>query len=157
MPAFSYVVRRTAEPLWPDIAGDVVRASDERYDEARRAWNLAVDQRPAAVAFPETAEHVAALVEYARDHGLRVAPQGTGHGAAPVEPLDGAILLKTSRMRRVEVYAAARCARVEAGAEWRDVTVPAGEQGLAALAGSSANVGVVGYTLGGGIGWLARR
>jgi FAD/FMN-containing dehydrogenase len=157
MPAFSYVVRRTAEPLWPDIAGDVVRASDERYDEARRAWNLAADQRPAAVVFPTSAADVVRAVRFARSQRMRIAPQGTGHGAAPVEPLDGAILLKTSRMRRVEVYAAARCARVEAGAEWRDVTVPAGEQGLAALAGSSANVGVVGYTLGGGIGWLARR
>jgi FAD/FMN-containing dehydrogenase len=47
--------------------------------------------------------------------------------------------------------------RAEAGAVWQDVTVPAGEHGLAALAGTSPNVGVTGYTLGGGMGWLARR
>ena len=67
------------------------------------------------------------------------------------------MLLKTSRMRRVIIDPATRTARAEAGAEWQDVTVPAAEHGLAALAGSSANVGVAGYTLGGGIGWLARR
>jgi hypothetical protein len=60
-------------------------------------------------------------------------------------------------MRRVEIHPETRIARAEAGAEWQDVTVPAAEHGLAALAGTSANVGVTGYTLGGGIGWLARR
>ena len=39
---------------------------------------------------------------------------------------------------------------------WEEVTAPAGEHGLIALHGSSPNVGVVGYSLGGGIGWLAR-
>jgi hypothetical protein len=67
------------------------------------------------------------------------------------------MLLKTTRMRRVEIYPASRTARAEAGAEWQDVTIPAAEHGLAALAGSSPDVGVVGYTLGGGMGWLARR
>jgi FAD/FMN-containing dehydrogenase len=60
-------------------------------------------------------------------------------------------------MRRVEIHLATRIARAEAGAEWQDVTVPAAEHDLAALAGSSPNVGVTGCTLGGGIGWLARR
>jgi hypothetical protein len=89
--------------------------------------------------------------------GIRIAPQGTGHGAEPLEPLDGAMLLRTSRMRSVWIDPAARTARAEAGALWQDVTVPAGEHGLAALAGSSPDVGVTGYTLGGGMGWLARR
>jgi FAD/FMN-containing dehydrogenase len=130
---------------------------DPGYHEARRAWNLTVDQRPTAVAVARTAKDVVEAVRLARSRGLRIAPQGTGHGAAPLEPLDGVLLLKTSRMRRVQVDPAAGTARVEAGAVWQDVTVPAAEHGLAALAGSSPNVGVTGYTLGGGIGWLARR
>jgi FAD/FMN-containing dehydrogenase len=64
------------------------------------------------------------------------------------------MLLKTSRMRRVDVHPAIRMARAEGGAQWEDVSVPAGEYGLAALEGSSPNVGVTGYTLGGGMGWL---
>jgi len=48
-------------------------------------------------------------------------------------------------------------ARVEAGALWADVTAPASELGLAPLAGSSPDVGVVGYTVGGGLSWLCRR
>ena len=116
-----------------------------------------MDQRPAVVVAAGSAADVAQAVRYARAHRMRIAPQGTGHGAEPLEPLDGAMLLRTTRMRRVRIDPATRTARAEAGAVWQDVTVPAGQQGLAALAGSSPNVGVTGYTLGGGLGWLARR
>src|SRR3954447_446305 len=136
---------------------DVVTPADERWDEARRAWNLAVDQRPAAVAFPERAEHVAALVRFAREQGLRVAPQGTGHNAAPMGPLDGTLLVKTERMRELSVDPSARTARAGAGVLWAEVTNAAAEHGLAALAGSSPDVGVVGYTLGGGVSFMARK
>jgi FAD/FMN-containing dehydrogenase len=135
----------------------IVTPGDVTWDEAREAWNLAVDQQPAAVAFPESASHVAALVEFARYHGLNVAPQGTGHGAGAIESLDDTLLVKTERMRDVTVDPVTRIARVGAGALWMDVTAPASEHGLAALAGSSPDVGVVGYTLGGGLSWMARR
>ena len=135
----------------------VVTPADPDWDDARRAWNLAVDQRPVLVALPETAEHVTAAVRFASENGLRVAVQGTGHGAAARGPLDGSLLLNTARMRAVSVDPDARSARVEAGALWMDVVPVAAAHGLAALHGSAADVGVVGYTLGGGIGWLARR
>jgi FAD/FMN-containing dehydrogenase len=60
-------------------------------------------------------------------------------------------------MRAVEVDPDARRVRVQAGAVWGDVAAPASEHGLAALAGSSHDVGVVGYALGGGLSWLARE
>jgi FAD/FMN-containing dehydrogenase len=135
----------------------LVTPADAGWDDARRAWNLSVDQRPDAVALPESAEQVAAAVRHARDAGLRVAVQGTGHGAAPRRHLEGTLLIDTSRMRGASVDPATRTARVEAGAQWRDVGALAAEHGLAALHGSAPDVGVVGYTLGGGVGWLARR
>ena len=148
---------RDLEALRAAIAGQVFVLGEAGYDQARQAWNLAVDQRPAVVAEAGSAADVAQAVRYARAHGIRIAPQGTGHGAGPLEPLDGAMLLRMTRMRTVHIDPAARTARAEAGAVWQDVTVPAAQHGLAALAGSSATVGVTGYTLGGGLGWLARR
>jgi FAD/FMN-containing dehydrogenase len=139
------------------LAGKTELAGDSGWDAARQAWNLSVDQRPVAVVFPEAAEDVVAVVEVAGAHGLRVAAQGTGHSAGPMGPLEGTILVKTSRMRGVEIDAQANRARVQAGTLWGEVTPAAAEHGLAALAGSAKDVGVVGYTLGGGIGWLARR
>jgi hypothetical protein len=139
------------------IDGDVVAPDDYAWDEVRQGWNLSVDQRPAAVALPECPEDVVAIVAFARENGLRVAPQGTGHGAAALDSLEDTILLKTERMRHVTIDPDTRIARVEAGAIWIQVVEAAAEYGLAALAGSSPDVGVVGYTLGGGLSWLARK
>jgi hypothetical protein len=150
----------TTEELDRSIAlldGKIVLPEQARFEEARRGWNLAVDQRPAAIALPETAADVAAVVDLARAFGLRVAPQGTGHNAAPLGNLDDTVLLKTERMRKVEIDPARRIARVEAGVVWLEVVEAAAEHGLAALAGSSPDVGVVGYTLGGGLSWLGRK
>ena len=145
------------QALRASIIGDVFVPGEHGYDHARQAWNLFADQQPAAVVFAESAADVARAVKFAAAQGMRIAPQGTGHGSPSLEPLEDAILLKTARMRRVEIDPATRTARAEAGAQWQDVTVPAGEHGLAALAGTSPDVGVTGYTLGGGLGWLARR
>jgi FAD/FMN-containing dehydrogenase len=135
----------------------VVLPHDPHWDEARVAWNLAVDQQPAAVALPESAADVMAVVRWARSRGLRVAPQGTGHNAAAMGSLAHTVLVKTEKMRGVEIEAERRIARVEAGVVWAEVSEAAAEHGLAALAGSSPDVGVVVYSLGGGISWLARR
>jgi UDP-N-acetylenolpyruvoylglucosamine reductase len=135
----------------------LVLPHDPAWNEARVAWNLAVDQQPAAVALPESAEDIVAVVRWARSRGLRVAPQGTGHSAAAMGSLAHTVLVKTERMRGVEIDPESRTARVEAGVLWAEVSEAAAEHGLAALAGSSPDVGVVGYSLGGGISWLARR
>ena len=144
-------------PLEIVLDGDAYAPGDTGWDEARLAWNLSVDQHPAAVVFPESAADVAATVAFAREHGLRVAPQGTGHGAGAMGDLSDSILLKTERMRGVTVDPDRRIARVEAGSIWIEVVEAAAEHGLAALAGSSPDVGVVGYTLGGGLSWLAHK
>jgi hypothetical protein len=137
--------------------GKIVLSDHGRWDEARRAWNLAVDQQPAAVALPESAADVVAIVELARGFGLRVAPQATGHNATPLGPLDDTVLVKTERMRTVEIDPARRIARVGAGVLSLEVVEAAARHGLAALTGSSPDVGVVGYTLGGGVSFLGRR
>ena len=145
------------EPLRARVAGSVSVPGDADWDEARLAWNLAVDQRPAAVVQAESADDVVAAVAFARDHGLQVAAQGTGHGASALGSVEDTILIKTHRMRGVSIDPVARIARAEAGVIWMEVTAAAAEHGLAALAGSSPDVGVVGYTLGGGMGWLGRK
>jgi FAD/FMN-containing dehydrogenase len=135
----------------------LVLPHDPAWNHARLAWNLAVDQQPAAVALPESAADIVAVVRWARSRGLRVAPQGTGHNAAAMGSLGHTVLVKTERMRGVEIDPKTRTARVEAGVLWAEVSEAAADHGLAALAGSSPDVGVVGYSLGGGISWLARR
>jgi hypothetical protein len=154
---------RADAPLDPSVlrarlAGALVLPGDDHWDAARSAWNLAVDQHPDMVALPETAADVAVVVSFAAEAGLRVAMQGTGHGAgARGGELAGTILLKMERMRGLEIDPVRRTARAEAGVLSAEVAEAAGEHGLAMLAGSSPDVGVVGYTLGGGLSWLGRR
>jgi FAD/FMN-containing dehydrogenase len=144
-------------PLRSAVAGDVTGAGDDGYGAARGAWNLVADQRPAAVVHAAGDDDVAAVVRFAAEHGLKVAPQATGHGAVALPPLGDAILLRTDRMTGMSVDASARTARVAPGARWGPVADAAGEHGLVGLGGSSPTVGVTGYTLGGGLGWLARE
>lgn len=144
------------DTLRSQFTGNLHAPGDAGYDDARMAWNLVADQRPVLVAEPRTAADVAAVVRFARQERLRVAPQGTGHNATARAGVDESILLNTRLMRGVEIDFERRSARVEAGALCADLTAPASELGLAALAGSSPDVGLVGYTLGGGMGWLAR-
>jgi len=142
-----------------DSDGDirVVRPGGPDWEEARRAWNLAVDQQPEAIVVADSARAMVDGVDYARDNGLRVAVQGTGHGAAPLGPLDGTLLLRTDRLRSVEIDADARIARVHAGTLWAEVVEAAARHGLAPLSGSAADVGAVGYTLGGGLSFVGRK
>jgi FAD/FMN-containing dehydrogenase len=146
-----------ARELAARIDGAVIVAGDGDWDEARRAWNLALDQRPAAVAIPESAGDVAEIVAYAAEAGLRVSPQGTGHGGAALGSLDDTILVKLHRLRALAVDPESMTARASAGTIWIEVVEEAARHGLAALAGSSPDVGVVGYTLGGGLSWLGRK
>ena len=139
------------------LAGDVVLPGDETWDASRQAWNLAVDQRPAAVVYPASADDVATTVRFAAEHGLRVAFNAGGHNAGPIDWSRGTLLLKTERMREIEIDATARRVRVEAGALAKPLAVAAGEHGLAYLAGTSPDVGVLGYALGGGLSWMVRK
>ncbi|URM98674.1 FAD-binding oxidoreductase [Actinomadura madurae] len=98
---------------------------------------------------------VRAAVLASRELGVPLTVQATGHGT--VVPPDEGLLLKTSRMSRVLVDPSRRVARAGAGARWSDVIAAAAPLGLSPLSGSHASVGVTGFTLGGGVGWLSRR
>jgi FAD/FMN-containing dehydrogenase len=140
-----------------EISGPVATPEDADWDQARAAWNLAAEQWPAAVAFAESADDVAAAVRFAGDNDLRVTAQGSGHGALSLQSLEETILIKTERMRGVEVDPESGTARAEAGVLSLELAEAAAAEGLASLPGTSPDVCVTGYTLGGGLSWLARR
>jgi FAD/FMN-containing dehydrogenase len=139
------------------LEGDVSFPGEPGWDAARRAWNLSADLHPAAVVELAHVDDLQQLVRSAAAHDLRVALQATGHGAATLTDLDRTVLARTGRLDRVVVDPVRRRARVGAGVLARDLAAAAARHGLAFLAGSSPDVGVVGYTLGGGVGWLGRR
>ncbi|MFO7322250.1 MAG: FAD-binding oxidoreductase [Chloroflexota bacterium] len=145
----------TGSKLKQQVSGDVFAPGDAQYDQARRGWNLSVDHYPALVLVANDARDVAAGVRFAREAGLGVAVQTTGHGVQ--RPADDSLLIVMSRLNGATVDPEARTARVEGGAVWQSVLEKSTPHALAPLLGSSPHVGVVGYTLNGGLGWLARR
>ena len=139
------------------IAGTVAEPGDAEWRDATQAFNLAFRQQPALVALPDDADDVVAIIRFAAENGMQVAPQRTGHNAEPLGDMDGVILVRTDLLRGVEIDAARRVARVGAGCKWEEVVPLASELGLAALHGSTGDVSVAGYSLGGGVGWYARK
>ena len=139
------------------IDGRIATPDDGDWEQARQAWNLAADPHPTAVAYVDSADDVAKVIRFCADNDLRVLGQSTGHGAVAVGSLDDTVVIKTERLRGIEIDADASRARVEAGVLALELGEAAGEHGMCSLPGSSPDVGVTGYTLGGGLSWLARR
>ena len=146
-----------ARALRRRLKGAVLEPGAQGWDAATQAYNLTCVQAPALTVVPSDVRDVIEVVDFARENGLQVAPQRTGHNAEPLGALDDVILLKTDALQGVEIDAERRSARVRSGAKWGDVVPAASELGLAALHGSTPDVSVTGYALGGGVGWYARK
>jgi FAD/FMN-containing dehydrogenase len=151
----SDTVEAAARLLRRTLHGPLHRPGNADYDALRRPLSPALDPRPALVVAAYAAADVRAAVVAAREYGLPFAVQGTGHGTHVA--CDGGVLVRTGAMATVLVDPDRRVAHVGAGARWADVLTAAAPFGLAPLSGSDRTVGVAGYTLGGGLGWLARK
>jgi hypothetical protein len=143
--------------LGGQIKRDLVLPGDEAWDTARQSWNLAVDQRPVAIVYPESADDVVTIVKMARERGLRIAFNAGGHNAGTIDWSRDTLLVKWDRMRGIQIDANARHARIEPGTLSKPLAMAAGEHGLAYLSGTSPDVGVFGYALGGGMSWMIRK
>ncbi len=137
------------------IRGSVHGPGEPTYDAARRSWNLNADHRPALVVRARTVTDVQRAVRHAAAAGLGVGVMATGHGTGTA--VSDGVLVNTADLGGFRIDPAARTARVAAGERWAGLVAAAAPYGLAGLTGSSPAVGIVGYTLGGGFGWLGRR
>jgi FAD/FMN-containing dehydrogenase len=137
------------------FVGGIHLPGSPAYEELRRPMDPALDPRPVAVAEALDESDVARAIATAREHGLPLAVQATGHGTH-VAP-DAGMVLNTGRMSSVLVDPDRRVAVVGPGARWGAVVRAAAQFGLAPVSGSSPDVGVAGFTLGGGVGWLSRK
>lgn len=134
----------------------ILKPTDPGYEKAVFAFDLA-PLAPAAACVATSVAEVQDAIRWARENGLKVATQATGHRAVALPSLEGALLLKPMIDEQPVIDAGERFARVGAGSTWKPVVAAAAEAGLTAMHGSSATVGVVGYTLGGGLSFYSRQ
>ncbi|WP_017792649.1 FAD-binding oxidoreductase [Leucobacter salsicius] len=144
----------TADALRSHASGEVFAPPDPGFAEAHAGFNLAEQHQPDLVLRATNEADVAAAVKLGATSGLPVRAQATGHGIGI--PMPRGILVSTAGMRSVHINPARRTATVGAGTQWHEVINAAAQHGLAPLSGSSPTVGIVGYTLGGGMGPMAR-
>ncbi|MYV55862.1 FAD-binding oxidoreductase [Streptomyces sp. SID3212] len=141
---------RDIRTLTIDVAGPVLLPGDDGYAEEATGFNRVVTHRPAVIVGAADAADVLSAVRFAGRYGRPVAVLSTGHGPTGDVPED-AVMITTRRMTGLSIDAGERTVRVEAGVRWQQVVTEAAVHGLAPLVGSAADVGVVGYTLGGGL------
>lgn len=135
-----------------DTECPVFLPSEPFFDRYTEAWHS--QQEPEAVAVPRTLAQLLAIVQFANaNHNVQLTVLNTGHG---VSSHAGGILVNLSHMKYLNVLSD-QTALIEPGVRWQEVIDACRSMGSFPLAGSSLKVGCIGYTLGGGIGWLLRH
>jgi hypothetical protein len=137
--------------------GQLIGPEDAEYAEARKVYNAMIDRRPALVARCTSADDVAQVVAFARNHDLDLAVRGGGHNGAGLGTCDDGVVIDLSPLKEVQVDPQARTVRVGGGCTWGEVDQATNEHGLATPSGIISTTGVGGLTLGGGLGHLTRK
>ncbi len=139
------------------LRGELITPDDAGYDRARAVYNAMIDRRPAAIARVRDAADVVECVRYARAQGLEIAIRGGGHNAGGLGVWDEALVIDLASLRSTTVDPVNHTVRADAGCTWADVDHATVAFGMATPSGILSSTGVAGLTLGGGIGYLARR
>lgn len=145
------------QTLQERLRGSVLTPGDADYDEARSLWNGMFDPRPGAIARCTHSDDVIAAVNFARENGVLLSVRSTGHSYAGNSVCEGGLVIDLSAMNAVRVDPTAKKAHVQPGATWGEIDHETQAHGLATTGATVSTVGVAGYTLGGGTGYLARK
>jgi FAD/FMN-containing dehydrogenase len=148
--------RTALAALRSGLAGEVFAPGDPGYDDARSVFNARIDRRPAVIARCAGQADVVRAVRFARELDLKIAVRGGGHSVAGMAVNDNGVVVDLRRMRGVTVHPGAAAVRVEGGALMRDLDRATQPYALATTGGRVSTIGVGGFVLGGGSGWLER-
>lgn len=144
-----------ARALDARLDGRALAPGDRDYDALRKPAQALVEQHPAVIAEAASADDVAAAIAFARERALTLAVTATGHGIAA--PCDGGLLLHLGTLDAITVDVERRRATIGPGVTAGALLAATEPHGLTYPAGQVTKVGVTGYALGGGMGWLVRK
>ena len=139
------------------LTGEIIRPTDDTYNEERSIYNAMIDKRPGMIVKCKNKKDVQAAVDFARTEGMEVSIRGGGHNGAGLALVDDGMVIDLSPMKDIQVDPGKRTAVVQAGCLLKEVDKATHEHGLALPSGIIGTTGVGGLTLGGGIGYLSRK
>jgi FAD/FMN-containing dehydrogenase len=140
------------------LSGQLILPEHPSYNEVRKVWNAMIDKRPALIARCMGAADVIKSISFARTNNLLVSVRGGGHnvaGKALCE--DDGIMIDLSLMKGIWVDPTHKVACAQPGLRLGEFDRETQAFGLATTLGVISNTGIAGLTLGGGVGWLARK
>ena len=147
----------TVQGFKTSLRGPLLRPGDDGYDEARTIWNAMIVKRPALIVRCAGVADVINAVNFARTNNLLVAVRGGGHSIPGHSICDGGLMIDLSQMKSIRVDPLRRTARAEPGVKLGEFDHETQAFNLATTAGVVSDTGIAGLTLGGGMGWLARK
>lgn len=145
------------DALGKELNGNITKQGDSGYHKLRIGWNGFFDKYPAAVARCKNSDDVARCIRFVKEHNLEFSVRSGGHDYAGKSICDGGLVIDLSGMNSIEIDPAEKAAIVGPGVRWGAFDEAAQKHGLATTGATVSNVGVAGYTLGGGTGYIARK
>jgi len=139
------------------IQGSVIKPSDSKYDEHRKGWNGYFDKKPLAVATCKNSNDVVHTIRFVKKESIPFSVKSGGHDYAGHSIIDDGIVIDLSGMKAIEVDPVKKTVRAEPGNRWADVDKATTKHGLATTGATVSTVGIAGFTLGGGSGYIARK
>jgi hypothetical protein len=139
------------------IRGEVILPSHPRYDAARKVYNAMINKHPGMIVKCVDTADVIHAVNFGRENNLLVAVRGGGHNGGGLGLCDDGLVIDLSGIKYVRVDPVKKTVRVGGGNVWGEVDHATHEFGLAVPSGIISTTGVGGLTLGGGVGYLARK
>jgi FAD/FMN-containing dehydrogenase len=147
-------IDRPISKLRGSLGGRLVEPADSLYERARRVFNGDIDRYPRAIAYCESTSDIRSCLEAAGSADLRVGIRGSGHNIAGRPVVTGGLVIDMSAMKGVRVNPTAGQLSAKAGTTWAELDRAAESVGAAVPGGTVSSTGIVGLTMGGGIGWL---
>lgn len=143
--------------LRTDVGGRVIGPEDPEYDEARTVFYGGIDRRPAVIVRVKDDMDVSRVVSLARETGVELAVRSGGHSIPGHGVSDGGIVIDLADLHTFDIDVEDRSVWAQTGLTAGEFSAAADAFGLGTGFGDTGSVGIGGITLGGGIGYLARK
>ena len=139
------------------LSGQLILPEHPSYNEVRIVWNAMIDKHPALIARCVGTADVIKSVKFARANNLLVSVRAGGHNVSGKAVCDNGIMIDLSLMKGIWVDPSRQIALAQPGMRLGEFDRETQAFGLATTLGIISNTGIAGLTLGGGVGWLARK